>query len=98
MLVERSGRYHSAGIPPTTLSTFILKIGMKKLFRVGEDIGLSPKFYNKIFLFVGLATLVTLIGFDWLVQVDYSNVSTTLIVIYRRGNQFIGNSFFPIDI
>ena len=36
------------------------------------------KYYNNVFLFVGLTTLGTLVNFDWLAhEVEYSNVSTT---------------------
>ena len=41
--------------------------------REGGDIALfflhkSPKFCNKVFLFIGLTTLKTLVNFDWLIQ------------------------------
>ncbi len=44
----------------------------------------SPKFYNNVFLFVGLTTLGVLLNFNLLVyQVECLNV---FIVIYRIGN------------
>ena len=54
----------------------------------------SSKFYNNIFLFVGLTTLGNLVNFDWLVnQVEFPNVSTTYFNLHNAFNvhQFIGH-------
>ena len=62
----------------------------------------------KVFLFIGLPTLGTLVNFDWFIHlVDCSNVSTTYLIFNLKViffctiigvvHQFIGQCLIPLD-
>ena len=44
-------------------------LAMYWIYMMGDNLlHQSPKFYNNVFLFVGLKTLGTLVNFDWLIH------------------------------
>ena len=64
----------------------------------------SPKFYNIVFLFVGLRTLETFIKF-WVLKLSQLQTFRPLILIYiilriiiSEGHQFIGHCLIPLDL
>ena len=63
----------------------------------GLFITLVPKFYNSVFLFIGLTTLGTSVTFDWLVcLVECSNVST-LGFLRNEGKEVTVNALLSTD-
>ena len=67
-----------------------MKVNKKNRHRPAPDIT-PPKFYNNVFLLVGLTTLGTLVKFDWLIHyVMCPNFSTTNFNL-SRGHSFLNS-------
>ena len=66
--------------------SFMKSILSRERGKNGLFIALVPKFYNNLFLIVGLTTLRTLMNFDWLVNKINVQTVQPLIVIFKRDN------------